>query len=105
MRAGMLMILILVQSVIFAQLPETDIYIADIEIKNNLVKIKKAENLTPHKGYDNQPFFRPDGKSLLYSSETGTDKKIHICQADLKSNAIVLAHRRDALAVYEHLTR
>lgn len=68
-----------------AQLPETDIYLAEIEVANNLIKIKKAENITLHKGYDNQPFFMPDGKNILYSSETGTDKKIHTCIYSVKS--------------------
>lgn len=73
---------------LLAQLPETDIVLARIEIKNNLVKIEKAENITNRKGYDNQPFFMPDGKSILFSSETGSDKKIHTCLYKIKSKEI-----------------
>lgn len=60
-----------------AQLPETDIYLAKIEIKNNLIKFEKAENITNRKGYDNQPFFLSDDKTILYTSD-GADKKIHV---------------------------
>jgi hypothetical protein len=52
-----------------AQMPETDIYLAKIEIKNHLIKFEKAENITNHKGYDNQPFFSEDNKQLLYAWE------------------------------------
>jgi len=53
-------------SKLLAQLPETEIFLANIEIKNNLVKIEKAENITNHKGYDNQPSFLPDSKNILF---------------------------------------
>ncbi len=70
---------------VFAQLPETEIFLTDIEIKNNLIKIEKAQNINIHKGYNNQPFFMPDGKSILFSSETNTKGKIHICKYEIKS--------------------
>ncbi len=72
----------------FAQLPETEIFLADIEIKNKLIKFEKAENITNRKGYDNQPYFMPDGKSILFSSEIGADKKIHTCLYSIKSKKI-----------------
>ena len=69
----------------FAQLPDTEIFLADIELKNNLVKVRKTVNINNRKGYDNQPFFMPDGKSIIYSAEIDGDGKIHICQYDIKS--------------------
>jgi hypothetical protein len=72
----------------FAQLPETEIFLADIEITNKLIKVEKTENITNRKGYDNQPFFMPDGKTIFFSSETGADKKIHTCLYLVKSKKI-----------------
>jgi dipeptidyl aminopeptidase/acylaminoacyl peptidase len=69
----------------FAQIPVTEIYLADIEIKNNLIKIEKASDITNQKGYNNQPSFSPDGKSIFYSSENVANKKVHISSYDIKS--------------------
>ncbi|MDP2386801.1 MAG: hypothetical protein Q8M29_10550 [Bacteroidota bacterium] len=52
----------------FAQLPESDIYLFEIKKTGNTVIIKKGVNITNRPGYDNQPAFTPDGKSLLYVS-------------------------------------
>ncbi|HEY1040768.1 MAG TPA: hypothetical protein VGF30_15240, partial [Bacteroidia bacterium] len=51
-----------------AQIPESDIYLFEIKKAGNTVIIKKGENITNRKGYDNQPAFAPDNKSLLYVS-------------------------------------
>ena len=51
-----------------AQIPESDIFLFEIKKTGNTVIIKKGENITNRKGYDNQPSFTPDNKSLLYVS-------------------------------------
>lgn len=53
----------------FAQMPDTDIWLFELE-KNEAggLVVKKARNLTMRKGYDNQPSFAPNGKSIYYSS-------------------------------------
>jgi Tol biopolymer transport system component len=51
---------------VFAQLPETDIFISRISKEGGKMVFSSPENITRRKGYDNQPFFMPDGKSLLY---------------------------------------
>jgi Tol biopolymer transport system component len=48
------------------QLPETDIFISTIKVKGEKQEFSTPENITMRKGYDNQPFFTPDGKSLLF---------------------------------------
>lgn len=54
----------------FAQLPETDIWIVDIsETEEGAVILSNPINITERKGYDNQPSFTLDNKSVLYSSE------------------------------------
>ena len=72
----------------FAQIPETDIFVADIEIKNNLVKVEKVQKINHTKAYNNQPFFTPDNKNILFSSETNGKDKIHICRYDIKGKKI-----------------
>lgn len=58
--------LIFISPLVMAQLPETDIFISQISRKGNKLEFSTPENITHRKGYDNQPYFMPDGKSLLY---------------------------------------
>lgn len=50
----------------FAQLPETDIWLFKIEKKENVYVYSNPLNITHRTGYDNQPIFSVDGKSILY---------------------------------------
>ena len=50
----------------FAQLPDTEIYLAEISKTGSEWNFSSAENITNRIGYDNQPSFSPDGKSLLF---------------------------------------
>ncbi len=51
-----------------AQLPDTDIFLADIKNNHGKISIGSPVNMTNRKGYDNQPYFTPDGKKLLFVS-------------------------------------
>ena len=64
MRKG-LAFLFLVNS-LFGQLPETDIWLFKIKTEKQILKIAEGKNITSRKGYDNQPYFTPDNKSILY---------------------------------------
>jgi hypothetical protein len=48
------------------QLPDTDIFLADIKNEGGNLSFSQPVNITNRKGYDNQPFFMQDGKSILY---------------------------------------
>ncbi len=48
--------------------PATDIYIADLKIAGGHIEVGSLLNITNRKGYDNQPMFLSDGKSLFYTS-------------------------------------
>jgi imidazolonepropionase-like amidohydrolase len=48
--------------------PGTDIYVASLSRNGPVVVIGTPMNLTARAGYDNQPSFSPDGRSLYYSS-------------------------------------
>jgi Tol biopolymer transport system component len=51
---------------LFAQLPDTDIFLAGIKNENGSLYFSQPVNITNRNGYDNQPYFMPDGKSILY---------------------------------------
>jgi hypothetical protein len=89
MKQGLILMCFFLVLRIYSQLPETDIFLASVDIKNNLIKIGKAENITNRKGYDNQPVFASNNRIILFSSssEDKTDK-IHIHQYDIKSKKI-----------------
>ena len=62
------MALMLAASAVYAQLPDTEIYLADFSEVKGLVKISDPVNITNRKGYDNQPSFSPDGNKVYYVS-------------------------------------
>jgi hypothetical protein len=57
---------IFLSSSIFSQLPETDIWLFKIAKKVNTYAYTNPLNITHRAGYDNQPAFSADGKSILY---------------------------------------
>lgn len=56
----------------FAQLPDTEIYLADFSSAVGKIKISNPVNITKRKGYDNQPTFSPDGKKIFFVSVIDT---------------------------------
>jgi hypothetical protein len=52
----------------FSQMPGFDIYLGDLSVVDNQLKISQLQALTQRPEYDNQPWFLPDGQSLLYTS-------------------------------------
>lgn len=65
--------------------PGTDIFVADFNEQRSQLKIGKVANITNRAGYDNQPKFLPDGKSLLFTSIRG-DKQADIYRYDIEKN-------------------
>jgi WD40 repeat protein len=47
--------------------PGTDIWVADLTIRDGRVSVGKPVNVTARPGYDNQPAFLPDGSGFLYT--------------------------------------
>ena len=56
---------------LYAQPPGSDIYLFNFRLDENNFYISNAKNITNTPGYDNQPFFTPDGASILYTSDDG----------------------------------
>ena len=55
---------------VFAQ-AGSDIYLFNFRLDDDNFYISNAKNITDTPGYDNQPFFTPDGSSILYTSDDG----------------------------------
>lgn len=69
-----------------ANVPSTDIYLADFSERGDRLTIGRPADITRRKGYDNQPSFSPDG-SALYYTVIGDDKQADIYRYVLESGA------------------
>jgi len=65
-----------------AQPPATDIYLADLRVADGRVNVGAPLNVTARPGYDNQPYFLPDGRAFLYTS-IRADSQADIYRYDL----------------------
>ena len=52
--------------------PDTEIFLAPLTSANGKIEVGPPVNITNNPGYDNQPFFAPDGRSVLFTSVRGT---------------------------------
>ncbi|GAB4029664.1 hypothetical protein GCM10028774_02100 [Spirosoma jeollabukense] len=48
--------------------PDADIFLVDLTLTSQPAQVGNPVNITQRKGYDNQPSFTPDGKSILYTA-------------------------------------
>ncbi|MDH3732820.1 MAG: hypothetical protein OEU54_04765, partial [Gemmatimonadota bacterium] len=53
-----------------AQSPDTDIFVAEVSVAGGAVSFSGWRNVTDRQGYDNQPSFTPDSRSLLYTAQS-----------------------------------
>ncbi|MEM7298931.1 MAG: hypothetical protein AAF391_11770 [Bacteroidota bacterium] len=47
--------------------PNTEVYLFDLDLSNKKQPLTNPVNVSSNVGYDNQPSFWPDGKSLIYA--------------------------------------
>ena len=73
--------------------PAPDIYLADLRVKDGRVSVGAPVNVTARPGYDNQPFFLTDGRSLLYTSVRDSQTDIYRYDLDRKASVRVTATR------------
>jgi WD40 repeat protein len=66
--------------------PSTDIYLARVRVEHGAVSIGPPVNITNRPGYDNQPSFTPDSKSILFTS-VRADAQADIYRYDLPSRS------------------
>ena len=51
--------------------PATEVYLAPLTVDGKKLSVGTPENISNSPGYDNQPFFSPDGQSLYFTSARG----------------------------------
>ena len=52
-----------------AQLPNSEVWLFSYSSKEGKVNLEEGKNISNNPGYDNQPFFSADSKSMLWTSE------------------------------------
>jgi hypothetical protein len=65
--------------------PDTEIFLASVSARTTPA-VARAENITRSPGYDNQPFFTPDGAAILFTSNRGATQT-DIYRYDIASGA------------------
>jgi hypothetical protein len=55
----------------------TDIFLADLSTQDGRLQIGEPVNVTRRPGYDNQPWFLPDGSGFLYVSQRGEQTDVY----------------------------
>lgn len=71
---------------LFCQLPDTDIWLTDIQTEKDTIRFTSPVNITSRPGYDNQPAFSPDGKYILFTSiRNDNQSDIYKCDMETKS--------------------
>src|SRR5690242_2776871 len=64
--------------------PGTDIFLAPLSVAGTKVTVGATANITARAGYDNQPSFTPDGRTILFTS-VRADGQSDIYRYDLGS--------------------
>ncbi len=67
-RFSKLFFFIILCSYAKAQVPDTDIWLFDLKDKNGTLSPENGKNISNRPGYDNQPYFSENGKSIYYVS-------------------------------------
>lgn len=68
--------------------PGTDIFLAPLSVSGTTVTLGAPANITARAGYDNQPSFTPDGRSILFTS-VRADGQSDIYRYDLASKQTI----------------
>ena len=63
--------------------PSTDVYVATLSSSAGTLTVGTPENITQAPGYDNQPFFAPDGNSLFFTSDRAPHAGTKLAQMDI----------------------
>lgn len=73
--------------------PAPDIYVAELRVSHRRVSVGTPVNVTARPGYDNQPFFLPDGAAFLYTSVRDSQADIYRYDFSSKTSTQVTATR------------
>ena len=53
-----------------------EVFLADFSISDEKIELYNVQNVSKNLGYDNQPWFTPDGETLLFTSNRGGETDI-----------------------------
>jgi len=65
--------------------PDTDIYLLPLKIAAGAITLGAPANVTNNPGYDNQPFFTADSRSILFTSIRGGGTQTDIYRYDIQT--------------------
>jgi hypothetical protein len=88
MRRKIKIILLLLAPVfVFSQMPDTEVWLFEIKKeKTGAYAVAEPINVSQRKGYDNQPAFSADSKTLYYTSDANTQNDIYAYSIRSKKN-------------------
>lgn len=72
---------------VFAQAPDSEIYLFSIDKKDDTYSFTNGKNISNNKGYDNQPSFSLDGKSIFFTTSR-RENNFDIFEYNLTNNKI-----------------
>lgn len=83
--------------VIFAQAPDSEIYLFSIQKEGGKYLFSNGKNITNRKGYDNQPFFSKDSKTIYFTTNrTGNNFDIYkYSLTDNKTSPVVTSEANE----------
>lgn len=81
--------LLLIGSAVKAQTPQTDIFTVKIEIENGVRVFGTPQKISVHKGYNNQPSFSLDGKSIFFNADPKGNTDVFRYDLELDSIFVV----------------
>ena len=55
---------------------DLEVFLADFSISDEKIELYNVQNVSKNLGYDNQPWFTPDGETLLFTSNRGGETDI-----------------------------
>jgi hypothetical protein len=87
MKKIFLIYFLLSQHISFGQtsFPSTDIWLMRINTINGTLSFSDPENITKRKGYENQPYFSKDGKTLYYTAQVDSSSTTAIFGYELST--------------------
>jgi hypothetical protein len=65
--------------------PDTEIYLLPMKLANGAITLGSPADITNNPGYDNQPFFTADSRSILFTSIRGGGTQTDIYRYDIQT--------------------